>query len=150
MPAQAIKEPVEDKPVEPTEVNEGERGRSTISFPYTDLDDVVKVAKAVHAVGGTSCGWDELAAKLDQSSTSGTFRLRMLAAKTFTVLTYDKGSVTLTSLGSRICDSQQEKAARAEASLAVPLYAKVYEDFKGASLPPISGLESAMVKMGVA
>ncbi len=54
MPAQAIKEPVEDKPVEPTEANEGERGRSTISFPYNDLDDAVSVAKAVHAVGGTS------------------------------------------------------------------------------------------------
>ncbi|MGA8733839.1 MAG: hypothetical protein WB558_07960 [Terriglobales bacterium] len=148
MPAEAVKEPI---PVEPAEAAEGERGRSTISFPYNDLDDVVKVAKAVQSVGGTSCHLDELAAKLGAaSSNSGTFRLRLLAAKTFTVLNYDKGVVTLTSLGSRICDPQQERAARVEAFLAVPLYAKVYEEFKSGSLPPVSGLENFMVKAGVA
>jgi hypothetical protein len=149
MPAEAVKEHSENKP--DTENGDGERGRSTISFPYNDLDDVVNVAKAVQAVGGTSCHWDELAAKLGAaSSNSGTFRLRLLAAKTFTVLTYDKGVVTLTSLGSRICDPQQERAARVEAFLAVPLYFKVYEEFKSGSLPPISGLENFMVKVGVA
>jgi len=74
----------------------------------------------------------------------------MLAAKIFGVLTYDKRIVTLTPLGTRICDTQQEQAARADAFLAVPLYSKVYEQFKGASLPPSSGLESAIVAMGVA
>jgi hypothetical protein len=149
MPAEAAKEQNENKP--DTENGDGERGRSTISFPYNDLDDVVNVAKAVQAVGGTSCHWDELAAKLGAaSSNSGTFRLRLLAAKTFTILTYDKGVVTLTPLGSRICDPQQEKAARVEAFLAVPLYFKVYEEFKSGSLPPISGLENFMVKVGVA
>lgn len=149
MPAEAVKDQTDNKP--DTENGDAERGRSTISFPYNDLDDVVKVAKAVQAVGGTSCHWDELAAKLGAaSSNSGTFRLRLLAAKTFTVLTYDKGVVTLTSLGSRICDPQQEKGARVEAFLAVPLYSKVYEEFKSGSLPPISGLENFMVKVGVA
>lgn len=151
MPAEAIKEIPGNKPQDtPPEAPDGERERSTISFPYNDLDDAVGVAKAVHAVGGTSCQWDQLAAKLGQSSTSGTFRLRMLAAKIFGVLTYDKGLVTLTPLGTRICDSQQEKAARAESFLTVPLYLKVYEQFKGASLPPVSGLEAAMVTLGVA
>jgi hypothetical protein len=151
MPAEAVKETFENKiPVEIPEVPEGERERSTISFPYNDLDDAVSVAKAVHAVGGTSCQWDQLAAKLGMSSTSGTFRLRMLAAKTFGVLSYDKSIVTLTPLGTRVCDMQQEKAARADAFLAVPLYNKIYEDFKGASLPPTSGLEAAIVSKGVA
>lgn len=151
MPAEPIKEPAVSPPVwQPLEAPEGERGRSTISFPYADLDDAVEVAKAVHAVGGTSCQWEQLAAKLDQSPTSGTFRLRMLGAKTFTVLTYDKGVVTLTALGGRICDPQQEKAARVEAFLAVPLYIKVYDEFKSGSLPQTSGLEAFMVKVGVA
>jgi hypothetical protein len=151
MPAEALKEPAENKSTETMpEAAEGERERSTISFPYNDLDDVVNVAKAVHAVGGTSCEWDQLAAKLGQSSTSGTFRLRMLAAKIFSLLTYDKRTVTLTPIGARICDPQQEKAARVEAFLAVPLYAKVYEEFKTGSLPPASGLETYMVSVGVA
>lgn len=149
MPAEAIKEPVENA-VDAPETGEGERERSTISFPYNDLDDVVNVAKAVNAVGGTSCQWVQLAAKLGQTSTSGTLRLRMLAAKTFGLLTYDKNTVTLTPLGTRVCDSQQEKAARAESFLTVPLYAKVYEQFKTGSLPPVSGLEAAMVTLGVA
>jgi hypothetical protein len=92
---------------------------------------------------------DQLAAHLGQTSTSGTFRLRMLAAKTFNVLTYEKNIVTLTPIGTRICDSKQEQSARAEAFLAVPLYNKVYEQFKGNSLPPTSGLEAAMVTLGV-
>jgi len=151
MPAEAIKDPAASPPVwQPPEALEGERGRSTVSFPYADLDDAVEVAKAVHAVGGTSCQWEQLAAKLDQSPTSGAFRLRMLGAKTFAVLAYDKGVVTLTPLGGRISDPQQEKAARVEAFLAVPLYLKVYDEFKSGSLPPNSGLETAMVKMGVA
>lgn len=150
MPAEAIKEPIESKPVDAPEGVEGERERSTISFPYNDLDDVANVAKTVHAVGGTSCQWEQLAAKLGQTSTSGTLRLRMLAAKTFGLLTYDKNTVTLTPLGTRICDPQQEKAARAEAFLAVQLYGKVYEQFRTGSLPPVSGLEAAMVALGVA
>jgi hypothetical protein len=149
MPAEAVKEPA-TKPSEAPEAAEGERERSTISFPYNDLDDVVNVAKGVHSVGGSSCQWDQLAAHLGQSSTSGTLRLRMLAAKTFGILTYEKNIVTLTPLGTRICDPKQEQAARVEAFLAVPLYDKVYEQFKGNSLPPSSGLEAAMVTLGVA
>jgi hypothetical protein len=111
---------------------------------------VTNVAKAVHAVGGPSCEWEQLAAKLDMSPTSGTFRLRMLAAKIFNVLTYDKGTVTLTSIGTRLCDPQQERAARADAFLAVPLYFKLYEKFKTATVPPSSGLETVIAGLGVA
>jgi hypothetical protein len=149
MPAEAVEQPVETSPSEPLETPTAERGRSTISFPYNDLDDAVTVAKAVHAVGGTSCEWEQLAAKLNQSPTSGAFRLRMLAAKTFNILTYDKGNVTLTGIGTRLCDPQQEKSGRAEAFLAVPLYSKLYEQFKSATLPPTSGLESVIAGMGV-
>jgi hypothetical protein len=150
MPVEAVKE-VGTEPLEPTpmEAGEGERERSTISFPYNDVDDAVNVAKGVHTVGGSSCQWDQLAAHLGQTSTSGTFRLRMLAAKIFGVLTYEKNVVTLTPIGTRICDSTQEQSARAEAFLAVPLYKKVYEQFKGNSLPPTSGLEAVMVTLGV-
>lgn len=149
MPVEAIKQAPENKSDAPEPI-ESERERSTISFPYNDLDDVVNVTKAVHSVGGNSCQWEQLAAKLGQSSTSGTFRLRMLAAKTFNLLSYDKSIVSLTPLGTRICDSHQEKAARVEAFLSVPLYGKVYEQFKTGSLPPASGLEAVMVSLGVA
>jgi hypothetical protein len=44
----------------------------------------------------------------------------------------------------------QEKAARAESFLNVPLYKAVYEQFKGATLPPPSGLDTTMGNLGVA
>lgn len=149
MPAEAAEELVEGKAEDTPESSESERERSTISFPYNDLDDAVRVAKALHELGG-SCEWEQLAAKLGaKTSTSGTFRLRMLAAKIFNVLTYDKRTVSLTSIGTRLCDSQQEKAARADAFLSVPLYSKLYDKFKSATLPPTSGLESVIAGMGV-
>lgn len=126
------------------------RERSTIAFPYLDLDDAVEIAKGVHAAGGSSCQWDQLAAQLEQSAKGGAFRQRVMNAKLFGFLTYDRGIVTLTDVGVRVSDSAQEKTGRVEGFLTIPLYKRLYEDFKGGSLPPNSGLETAMVTLGVA
>jgi hypothetical protein len=126
------------------------RERSTIGFPYLDLDDSVEIAKAVHAIGGSTCQWDQLAARLAQAANGGGFRMRMQTAKMFGLLNYDRGTVSLTPTGSKIADPEQERAARAEAFLKIPLYNKIHEDFKNATLPPDDGLENAVVNMGVA
>ena len=139
-----------EKAADDQELSDSSQGRSTIKFPYQDLDDAVEVAKAIHNVGGTTCQKDQLAAELKMAATGGGFAMRLITAKVFGLITSDKGTVSLTSLGSRICDSQQEKSARAEAFLNVPLYNKVYEQFKGTVLPPSTGLEGAMEAMGVA
>ncbi|MGB6482731.1 MAG: hypothetical protein WBE86_04510 [Candidatus Acidiferrales bacterium] len=134
----------------PAEMPEAEgRERSTIGFPYLDLDDSVEIAKAVYTLGGSTCQWDQLAAHLNAAANGGGFRARLQTAKMFGLLNYDRGTVTLTSLGARISDPAQERAARAESFLRIPLYNKVHEDFKNAVLPPPSGLETAMVNMGV-
>lgn len=132
------------------QVQEEERERSTIGFPYADLDDAVQIAGGVHAVGGSSCDWDQLAAQLNQAANGGGFRQRMLTAKMFGLVTYTQGRVTLTALGSRMCDPQQERAARVDAFQNVPLYKAVYDRFKGGTLPPSAGLEAEMVTLGVA
>jgi len=126
------------------------RERSTIEFPYLDLDAAVEVAKAVYQVGGKSCGWDQLAAQLKQAAAGGGFRMRVMTAKTFGLLTYGQGTVTLTELGQRLNDPQQEKAAKADAFLKVPLYSKIYENYKNTTLPPSDALENEIVKIGVA
>lgn len=130
--------------------SDGGRERSTIGFPYLDLDDSFEIAKGVHNVGGSSCQLDQLAAQLQLSAGGGGFRARVQTAKMYGLLTYDRGTVTLSPLGSRICDPDQEKNARAESFLTIPLYKAVYDQFKGATLPPTSGLEIAMVGLGVA
>jgi len=127
-----------------------ERGRSTIVFPYLDLDDAVQVARAVQAAGGTHCQLDQLAAQLDLKADSSGFNLKLNTARIFGLITRSPGIVTLTTLGTRICDPRQEAAARVESFLFVPLYNRIYEQFKGVNLPPMSGLENAIGNMGVA
>lgn len=127
-----------------------ERERSTIAFPYADLDSVVEVVKGVHTAGGTACDYDQLAAELKMEAKGGGFRLRIGAAQTFGVVSYERGGrISLTDLGRQLIDPQQERSARVAAFLAVPLYQRVFEHFKGGPLPPQAGLERAIESMGV-
>ena len=130
--------------------DEGKRERSTIQFPYQDLNEAVAIAKGVHTAGGASCQVDQLAGELKQSPTSSMFKLRVSTARIFGLVTNAQGNVSLTALGTRVCDPQQEQSAKAEAFLSVALYKLVYDQFKGVSLPPANGLETTMVAMGVA
>lgn len=129
---------------------EARRERSTIEFPYVDLDDVVALAKAVHARGGFSCQIDQLAAELGQSAASSGFRQRLSAARVYQVASQNQGVVSLLPIGIKLTDPEQEPAARADAFMAVPLYKRIYEKFKGTTLPPNVGLESSMADLGVA
>lgn len=140
---------VEDQPGN-GEPSQEKRDKSSIQFAYLPLDDAVAVAKGVHSAGGGSCQIEHLAAYLNLKAATGNFRLKIGNAKTFGLVTTSSGTVTLTPLGSRICDPQQEQVARAESFLFVPLYRQIYEQFKGAILPPSQGLEAAMVTLGVA
>jgi hypothetical protein len=127
-----------------------ERERSSIDFPYTSLDDGILVAKAVHKLGGNQCRLDSLAAELGHDTVkSGGFRQRLSTAHTFGFTSLSQGVVSLSSLGVKIVDPEQEKVARVEAFLKVPLYNAIYEQFKNGTLPPAQGLEAAMVALGV-
>ena len=147
---QATAEVLDPQQPESQDGDSGKRERSTIEFPYLDLDDAVEIAKAVHAVGGSGCQWDQLAAHLDQAAKGGGFRIRVQTAKMFGYLTYDRGTITLSDSGKRVADPEQEKAGRVEGFLTIPLYKAVYEQFKGGVLPANTGLETAMVTLGVA
>jgi hypothetical protein len=134
---------------EATQGENGKREQSTIAFPYLDLNEGIKIAKAVFEVHGSTCQADQAAAQIKESPTSSSFRMKISSAKTFGLVTTGQGALTLTKLGSQICDAQQEKAARVEAFLTVPLYRAVYDKFRGSALPPNAGLEAAMVSLGV-
>lgn len=126
------------------------RTRSTIEFPYNDQDDAVSVAKAILDNAGLECSVDQLAAYLKQSATSGAFRLKLSAARHFGLVETERGGrVSLTDLGQRAADPEQEAQARAESFLRVELYREVFDKFKGYRLPPRKGLEKEMVGFGV-
>lgn len=138
--------------VEGVVVPDGEkREQSTIAFPYHDLDAATDVARAVYSRSGLgSCDLDELAAEMGQVI-SGTFRVKVGAARTFNLLEKDgRAAVKLSDLGRAIFADDGAAAAKAEAFMAVPLYAKIYEVYKGQKLPPMKALEREMAALGVA
>lgn len=127
------------------------REHSTIAFPYLDLDAAEEVSNAVYSRSGYgSCDLDELAAEMGQVI-SGSFRLKTGTAKIFDVIDKDgRSSVRLTDLGKQIIEESTRRAARVEAFMRVPLYAAVYEKYKGQKLPPMKALEREMASLGVA
>jgi hypothetical protein len=125
--------------------------RSTIEFPYLDLDTAVEVARAVYSRAGLgSCEIDELAAQMQQV-VSGSFRLKTGTAKTFGLVDKDgRSAFQLSALGQRMVRADTEQEARATAFLTVPLYKAVFERYRGHLLPPARALEREMAAFGVA
>jgi len=134
----------------PVPVEDAEQGRSTIRFPYLDQDDAVKFAKAIRETAGNSCTRDALAGHLKVSAKAGGFNLRAVTAKMFGFVESDKGNFSLTALGKQVIDPKMEKAARAESFLLIPLYKRVFDEYRNDTLPNNAALEKAIEKMGVA
>lgn len=127
------------------------RDQSTIQFPYGDLDDAVSVATALLGCGGVPCDADQLAAAMQQSPTSGSFRTKIATARIFGVIETVQGRYQLTDLGFAITDSGRQRSARTDAFLHVPLYRRLYDEFRNRQLPPRPiALERTLVGFGVA
>jgi hypothetical protein len=125
--------------------------RSSIEFPYFDLDAAVETAKGMFGRAGLgSCEMDEIAAAMNQT-VSGSFRVKVAAAKLFGLIDKDgRSGYRLTDLGQEIVQAETEPQARAKAFLTVPLYKAVYENYRGKTLPPAKALEREMITLGVA
>lgn len=135
--------------VAPPADDDGRRNiRSTIAFPYSGLADAEQVAEALHQ-RGDSATVDEIAATLDQTTSSGSFRTKMSTARIFGAIEVRRGQATLTPLGRRLVDPEKQKQARVDAFLHVPLYKQVYEAYRGHQLPGNAGLENRMAQFGV-
>jgi hypothetical protein len=128
------------------------RQRSSIAFPYMDLNEAIGIARAIHDNVGTGiCSTAQLAPWVKQSSTSSAFRNRLSAARLFGLVNTDNSeAIQLTELGRVVLDPKREREGRAKAFLAVPLYAALHNKFKGSVIPPTNALESELVALGVA
>lgn len=126
------------------------REQSSIAFPYGDQDAAIEVARAIYNRSGLgSCDLDELAAEMGQVI-GGAFRLKTATARTFSLVDKEgKSSVKLTDLGRQILMPDTEKAARVESFMGVPLFAAIYDAYRGHLLPPMKALEREMQKLGV-
>lgn len=123
--------------------------RSTIKFPYGDLDEAIEVAEAIHKNAGTECTRSQLAAFLNQSPKGGSFRLKIATASHFGLVKSSQGKVRLTDLGREIVDPAREAQARVQAFYNIPLYKQIYDMYEGHRLPPARGLEQTIAHLGV-
>jgi len=131
-----------------TSTGTGKRKRGGIAFPYDDLDAAVAIAGVLHHTFGGSANTDQIAAAMGQNPASGSFTAKMGAARHFGLATTSKGAMHATSLGRRILSDNESQAARTEAFLNVPLYAALYEAYRGTQLPSDAGLEAKILALG--
>ena len=125
-----------------------------IKFSFYTLADSVAVAKAIHEQGGGRATRDQLAAFLGHSTTnSGAFISRLASARTFNLITTDRGDFVITDLAQRILmpvRPEQHVEGLVEAFLTVPLFKEIYEEHKGKELPPEFGLKNLLrTKYGI-
>ena len=134
------------------EAEKQDRERSSISFPYMDLDDAIQVAVALHNTTGSSPSQhDQLAAALGLSMSSSGYRTRLAAARTFGLIETERGGgVRLSELGERIVDPDEQRRAKVTAFLNVELYKALHEQLRGKVVPPAGALERMMAQLGVA
>jgi hypothetical protein len=128
----------------------GKYERSSIEFPYGDLDDAAGIARAIQTNAGMSCSLSQLAAFVGAPISSGAFRLRVSNARIYGLTENARREVTLTPLGRRIADPVAEPSARVDAFLHVPLYQRIFEAHDGYTLPGPGPLERFMRDAGVA
>lgn len=141
---------IEDE--ENAESADGKRQRSTIGFPYSDYENAAAVALAIHGnVGHGQCSASsQLAAWMNSSAKSSSFRTSLAAARLFGLIESDDSeSYRLTELGRRVVDPGQSRAAKAEAFLRVPLFKALYDKYKGGVTPPTAALEREIAALGV-
>ena len=127
------------------------RQRSTIAFPYADLNSAVELANAIHDnVGSGECDDDQLAAWTNQSVKSSGFRTQIYGARMFGILEGEGGRHRLSQVGHAVVDPSRAREARARAFLTVPLYRAIFDAHRGGVIPPTAALEREMVGLGVA
>ena len=138
--------------IEPTPLATEKRkyNRSTIEFPYSDLDSATEVARTIHTRAGTSCSPNQLAAWMDKSADGGTFRAWLSAARMFGFVETERGKVSLSELGREAIQPDTQQTAKIGAFLNVPLYKEMFERYQGHVLPPAAAIERQIIELGVA
>ena len=122
-------------------------GRSGITSPYFDLATSIAVAQIIQQQGAGTSSSQQLAHWLGYKSTnSGTYATRISAATKHFGLIENSGDIFVITERAKIILSavmpEEVITAKVEAFFAIPLFARVYEQFRGSQLPPEAGLKN--------
>jgi len=122
------------------------RGRSGTSSPYFDLDASIKVAETIYGMGGGSCSSDQLAHWLNYKTIrSGTYLTRVAAARQFGLIETAADRHSVTERGMRIVAPVMDTdvtQAKVDAFMSIDLFSKVFQRFRGSTLPADAGLKN--------
>lgn len=120
--------------------------KSGVAYPYYDLSSSIKVAEVIHSKAGGGCTRDQLAQLLGYSGIkNGGFLTRLSASKMFGLVDEDSRGLRITKRAQQILSPvmpDDSKRGKADSFLSVELFKKVYEKFKGQTLPADSGLRN--------
>lgn len=138
-------------PVEPitAEAASAEKAkRSETRFPSYGLAESVEVARLIHTRGGGAASADQLASYLGYKSTNnGAYLARVSAARSFALINRNGEAFIPSDRAHKILSPTypaDQKRALVEAFFEIPLFKKVYDDFKGKELPPEFGMKNAL------
>jgi hypothetical protein len=124
------------------------KSRSSVEFPYYDIESSSEVALVIHEREGGECDRPTLAAYLNYSSaTNGSFLTRVAAARMYGLIETAAGKLRVTDRGRAIArpiTPSGKLLALVEAFMAVELFSKVYEQFKGTVVPETAGLRNLL------
>lgn len=127
------------------------RERSSIEFPYTNLEDAERTVQAiVHRAGTSALTYAQVADAIGASAESSTFRVRMSGMQTFGLIEQDQGRYRVTPLGRDLANAATAPEARVRAFLRVPLYKQISDRHDGRTLPRPQALEQEFKELGVA
>lgn len=122
--------------------------RSQVAFPYYSLDQSIEVARLIHERAGGSADRAQLAPLLGYSGVkNGGFLARVAAAKMFGVVEQVDDKIQVSERGQSILspvEPSDAERAKVAAFMSVDLFKKVYDQFKGASLPAEVGLKNLL------
>jgi hypothetical protein len=122
--------------------------RSETRFPAYDLLSSLGVADVIHKQGGGTATAEHLSSYLDYKGVNnGAYLARVSAARAFGFIQKVGDSFAPTPLARQILAPVYDvdaKKALVDAFLNVPLYKRIYEDFRGKELPPGLGMKNAL------
>ena len=122
--------------------------RSEQRFPSYSLADSVQVAKLIYDRGGGSASPEHLSTYLGYKGTNnGSYLARVGSARIFGLIGKNGTLFVPSPLAHRILSPvypADAKQALVEAFFNIPLFKKIYEDFRGKELPPEFGMKNAL------
>jgi hypothetical protein len=139
---------------EATEANGSGRGmRSGTKYPYFDLEAAEKFAKGIQDSGGSEVLEEDLLKHMGVANTTKSWIYGLSTAKEFGFVERKgqkaEARIMLTDLAKRLLrpgDNDELMASRVAAFLNPPIYKKLFERYKGATVPRVEFLANLLVR----